>query len=109
MSLVLTQENFSSEVLNAGGVVLVDFWAAWCGPCKMISPVIDELAEEYTGGSVKIGKVNVDEQPDLAQEQGITSIPTFKIFKGGKAVDEFLGAQAKEAIKERIARASALQ
>ena len=85
MSVVtITKENFRTEVLESDKPVLVDFWAAWCGPCRMLSPVVDEIAEET--GSVKVGKVNVDEQPALAEQFGVASIPTLILFRDGKAV-----------------------
>ena len=79
----ITKENFENEVLRSDVPVLVDFWASWCGPCQMLSPVISQLAEEYEGRA-KIGKINVDEEPQLAAQFGIVSIPTLKVFRGGK-------------------------
>ena len=97
MSVVtITKENFRSEVLESDKPVLVDFWAAWCGPCRMLSPVVDEIAEET--GSVKVGKVNVDEQPALAEQFGVASIPTLILFKDGKAVETSVGVRPKAAI-----------
>ena len=94
--VTLTQENFQTEVLDAKGTVLVDFWAAWCGPCRMLSPVVDEVAAELSG--VKVGKVNIDEQPDLAAQFDVMSIPTLVVFKDGKAVNQSVGVIPKEAI-----------
>ena len=97
MSVVtITKENFRTEVLESDKPVLVDFWAAWCGPCRMLSPVVDEIAEET--GSVKVGKVNVDEQPALAEQFGVASIPTLILFKDGKAVGTSVGVRPKAAI-----------
>jgi thioredoxin 1 len=101
LEVTLTKENFAQEVLQATMPVLVDFWAPWCGPCKVVGPVIAEIAQEYTG-RVKVGKVNVDEQPDLAQEYGILSIPTMKFFHAGQAVDELIGAAPKDMIVRKI-------
>lgn len=97
MSVVtITKENFRTEVLESDKPVLVDFWAAWCGPCRMLSPVVDEIAEET--GSVKVGKVNVDEQPALAEQFGVASIPTLILFRDGKAVETSVGVRPKAAI-----------
>ena len=97
MSVVtITKENFRSEVLESDKPVLVDFWAAWCGPCRMLSPVVDEIAEET--GSVKVGKVNVDEQPALAEQFGVASIPTLILFRDGKAVETSVGVRPKAVI-----------
>ena len=82
--ITITKENFEAEVLKSAQPVLLDFWAAWCGPCRMLSPIVDEVAEERT--DVKVGKVNVDEQPDLAAEFGVMSIPTLLLFENGKLV-----------------------
>jgi thioredoxin 1 len=101
LEITLTKENFEAEVLQATMPVLVDFWAPWCGPCKVVGPVIAEIAQEYAG-RVKVGKVNVDEQPDLAQEFGILSIPTMKFFHAGQAVDELIGAAPKDMIVGKL-------
>jgi hypothetical protein len=98
--VTLTQENFQTEVLDAKGTVLVDFWAAWCGPCRMLSPVVDEVAAELSG--VKVGKVNIDEQPDLAAQFDVMSIPTLVVFKDGKAVNQSVGVIPKEAILKMV-------
>lgn len=92
-AIKITKENFETEVLNSEKPVLLDFWAAWCGPCKMVSPVIDEIAGEVT--HAKVGKVNVDEQPELASKFRVMSIPTLAVFKDGKVVDTMVGARSK--------------
>jgi thioredoxin 1 len=103
MVVKLTNENFDLEVLQYKGIVLVDFWAAWCGPCKMIGPVIEELAHEFKEkGNIKIAKLNVDESAQTAQKYNIMSIPALKFFKDGKIVDEIAGLQPKEAIIEKL-------
>jgi thioredoxin 1 len=94
MGTVFTSENFKSEVLDSDVPVLVDFWAVWCGPCKMLAPTIDQLATEFEG-KAKVGKVNVDDNQQLAAQFGIMSIPTVIIFKGGKVVEQFIGVQPK--------------
>ena len=99
--LVLTADNFKTEVLESEIPVLVDFWASWCGPCKMLGPVISELAEEYEG-KVKVGKVNVDDEEDLAMEYGVQSIPTVLLFKGGEVVEQSLGFKPKAAFKAML-------
>ena len=95
--ITLTSANFESEVLKSDLPVLVDFWASWCGPCKMLSPIIAEIAEEYDG-KVKVGKVNVDDEPALANMFGIESIPTVMVFKEGKITGTSLGYRPKEQI-----------
>lgn len=96
-AIVITKENFDSEVLKAEGTVLVDFWATWCGPCRMLSPIVDEVANERP--DVKVGKINVDEQPELAQQFGIMSIPTLLVFKNGEKVQESVGLIPKEKVE----------
>ena len=99
--VVITQANFEQEVLKSSTPVLVDFWAAWCGPCKIISPVIAELATKYEG-KIKVGKVNVDEENDLSSHYQILSIPTMKFFKDGVEVDEIIGAAPAATIEATI-------
>ena len=94
--ITITKENFEAEVLKSAQPVLLDFWAAWCGPCRMLSPIVDEVAEERT--DVKVGKVNVDEQPDLAAEFGVMSIPTLVVMKNGKLANKTVGAKPKAQI-----------
>lgn len=96
-ALHFTKDNFEKEVLQSDVPVLVDFWATWCGPCQMVLPIIEELSEELTG--VKIGKVNVDEEMELAKQYRVMSIPTLIVFKDGKKVNMAVGAQGKEEIK----------
>ncbi|OQB11415.1 MAG: Thioredoxin-1 [Candidatus Omnitrophica bacterium ADurb.Bin205] len=96
-----TEANFKSEVLDSDLLVVVDFWAEWCGPCKMIAPVIEELAGEYAG-KVKIGKVDVDSNSSIASKYGVMSIPTLIFFKGGKVMSQVSGVQNKAALKQKI-------
>jgi len=97
-----TDADFQSEVLQSDKPVLVDFWAPWCGPCQMMGPIIEELANEFAGKNVKIGKVNVDENPIIAGQHKVMSIPTFLVFKGGQVVDQMIGGVTKEKLKELI-------
>jgi len=102
MALVhLTDSNFKKEVLESELPVLVDFWAAWCTPCRMVTPIIEELAKEYDS-KVKIGKIDVDENPDTASRYGIMSIPTLMFFKKGKAMEQIVGAPNKSELKIKI-------
>ena len=92
----INKDNFRNEVLNSEKPVLLDFWAPWCGPCRMVSPIVDEIAAER--GDIKVGKVNVDEQPELAGQFGVMSIPTLVVIKGGKVVNQMVGARPKSQI-----------
>ena len=92
----INKNNFQNEVLNSEKPVLLDFWAPWCGPCRMVSPIVDEIATER--GDIKVGKVNVDEQPELAAQFGVMSIPTLVVMKGGKVVNQMVGARPKSQI-----------
>jgi thioredoxin 1 len=101
--VTLTQDNFAGQVLQSPAPVLVDFWAEWCGPCKMIAPLLNELAEEYDG-KVKIGKVNIDEQQNLAAEYGVRAIPTLLVFHKGQVADQIVGARSKRELKASLDR-----
>jgi thioredoxin 1 len=98
--LTLSNANFASEV-GSGTPVLVDFWAPWCGPCRMIAPIVDELAEEYAG-KVKVGKVNVDENQAIAAQFGVMSIPTLMVFKNGQPVERIVGFMPKKDLQARL-------
>lgn len=99
--LTITDQSFKTEVLENKGPVVVDFWAPWCGPCRMTGPIIDELAQEYAG-KVKIGKINVDENSQTAGQYGVMSIPSILFFKNGQPVKTMVGAQSKENYKQEI-------
>ncbi len=94
--ITITSDNFAEEVLNSDKPVLVDFWASWCGPCKMVSPIVDQIAEERS--DIKVGKVNVDEEQSLATEFQVMSIPTLLVFKDGELANQAIGAMPKEQI-----------
>ena len=101
MSVInIKKNNFQNEVLNSEMPVLLDFWAPWCGPCRMVSPVVDEIASER--GDIKVGKVNVDEQPELAAQFGVMSIPTLVVMKNGKIVNQVTGARTKAQILDML-------
>lgn len=102
MNLIeLTDGNFDQEVLQSDLPVLIDFWAVWCGPCRMVHPIVEELADEYAG-KVKIGKLDVDNNPNTAIKYGIRSIPSLLIFKGGEVVENIVGAVPKQQINEKL-------
>lgn len=104
--VTLTQANFDAEVLQSGQPILVDFWAEWCGPCKMLGPILDELADEYNG-RVRIGKVNIDEAQELAAQYGIRSIPTLLLFKKGQVAEQVVGLRSKRDLKASFDRLAA--
>ncbi len=99
--IILNEENFEKEVLQSELPVMVDFWAVWCGPCKVLSPIVEELGRDYEG-KLKVGKVNVDENNQLAQRYNVMSIPTLKFFKNGKLVGELIGAAPKATIEAQL-------
>lgn len=101
MELDINEQNFEEEVLASDGVVLVDFWAPWCGPCKMMGPVLEEVAKEFEG-KIKVRKVNVDDNPNIAGKYEILSIPALKFFKNGEVIDEMIGLQPKEVLTDKI-------
>jgi len=101
MAFELTDTNFQEEVLDKEGLTVIDFWAEWCGPCKMISPIIEDLANDYEG-KVLIGKVNVDDNPELSIKYGIRSIPTILFVKDGEIVDKMVGATSKQVLASKV-------
>ena len=105
-TIEINEANFESEVLQSNEPVLLDFWAEWCGPCKMLSPILDELAQEYEG-RVRIGKVNIDEHQELAAEFGIRSIPTMLLFQQGQVAEQLVGLRSKRDLKAALDRVAA--
>ena len=101
MTMQLTDSNFKETVLDGNQVALVDFWAEWCGPCRMIGPVVEELSQEYQGKAV-IGKMNVDDNPEVAMQYGIRSIPTILFFKNGQLVDKQIGVVPKSVLENKL-------
>ncbi len=102
-TVILTEQNFEQEVLKSAQPVLVDFWAEWCGPCKMIAPALDELADEYAGRA-RIGKVNIDEHQSLAAKYSVRAIPTMLLFSKGEVVEQMVGAKGKRELKASLDR-----
>ena len=102
MAHAFTDATFEEEVLKSDVPVLVDFWAPWCGPCKVLGPIIDELAEEVDASKVKIGKMNIDENPATPGQYGVMSIPTLIVFKGGEPVEQMVGLQRKDALLKKL-------
>ena len=102
MEQTFTDDNFQNEVLKSDVPVLVDFWAPWCGPCRMMAPIIEELSDEIDSKKLKIGKCNVDENPGVAGKFNVMSIPTFLVFKSGKVAEQFVGGMAKGAMKDKL-------
>lgn len=100
--VILNDANFEAEVLKSEVPVMVDFWAAWCGPCKIMGPIIEEIAKEMEGKPVKVAKMNVDDSPETPGKYGIMSIPTLIIFKGGEVVEQLVGVQAKDKLVEKL-------
>ncbi len=102
MITVITKDNFQAEVLQSDKPVLIDFWASWCGPCRMLSPVVDQIADENP--DIKVGKVNVDDEPELAGQFGVMSIPTLLVFKDGKLAGQSVGVRPKDYILEMLGK-----
>ncbi len=99
--ITLSENNWNEEVISSDKPVLVDFWAPWCGPCRIIAPIIEEIAEEFEG-KLKVGKINTDENPNIAMQYGIRAIPTVILFKNGEVVDTRIGVQPKDALKQMV-------
>lgn len=102
MEHTFTEQNFNAEVLQSSVPVVVDFWAEWCGPCRIMSPLVEELANELDAGKVKIGKLNVDQNQSIAQQFGVLSIPTFLIFKDGRVAEQMVGTMPKDVFKQKV-------
>ena len=102
MIIEITKDNFQAEVLNSDKPVLIDFWASWCGPCKMLSPVVDQIADEHP--EIKVGKINVDDEGELAGQFGVMSIPTLLVFKDGKIAGQSVGVRPKNFILEMLGK-----
>ena len=100
-TLEITDDNFQTEVVSSNEALLVDFWAPWCGPCRQIAPLIDQLADEYAG-SVKVGKLNIDENPQVTSQFGIQSIPTLMVFKGGEVTERFVGIPPRARLTDAL-------
>lgn len=100
--ITFTDKNFEEEVVNSKVPVLVDFWATWCGPCQVMGPVIDDLAHDFDGKGVKIGKINIDENSEMAEKYGVMSIPNLVFFKDGKVVEQLLGVQSKKTLEDKL-------
>ncbi len=107
MEKIFTDDNFEKEVLKSPVPVLVDFWAPWCGPCKITGPIVEAVARDFDGKGASVGKLNVDEHPSVASRYNILSIPTLIIFKNGQPVDQMVGVQPKEKLEERLKKAMA--
>ena len=101
-ALTITKDNFEAQVINSSKPVLLDFWASWCGPCRMVSPIVDEISKEHP--DIAVGKVNVDDQPELAAKYGVTGIPTLIAFKDGRILNQVVGARPKNAILEMLGK-----
>jgi thioredoxin 1 len=100
--IILTDQNFEEEVIKSKVPVLVDFWATWCGPCQVVGPIIDELANQFDEKKIKIGKINIDESSKVAEKYGVMSIPNLIFFKDGKIAEQMVGVSSKEALEEKI-------
>ncbi|MFH1188191.1 MAG: thioredoxin [bacterium] len=100
--ITFTDQNFEEEVTNSKVPVLVDFWATWCGPCQVMGPIIEDLAKDFEGKGIKIGKINIDENSEMAQKYGVMSIPNLIFFKDGKITEQLLGVQSKKTLEEKI-------
>lgn len=100
--ITFTDQNFEEEVIKSKILVLVDFWATWCGPCQVMRPIIEELAKDFEGKGIKIGKINIDENSQMAEKYGVMSIPDLVFFKDGKIIDHLLGVQSKKTLEDKI-------